>query len=170
MKIIIIQGSSRSNGNTNKIAKLLQDELDCDLIDLHSKTIGHYDYDYNNKEDDFLPIIREIAENYDILLFATPVYWFTMSGIMKTFFDRISDCIRIEKETGRKLRGKKMAAISCGSGSEEVEGFFLPFQKSAEYLGMSYLGNIHTWIDNESPDVNVKRNIKIFAKEIKQKV
>ena len=37
---------------------------------------------------------------------------------MKKFFDRISDCIKIEKETGRKLRGMEMAVLSCGSDNE----------------------------------------------------
>ncbi|MCP4458779.1 MAG: NAD(P)H-dependent oxidoreductase [Cytophagales bacterium] len=38
---------------------------------------------------------------------ATPVYWYSMSGIMKVFLDRIYDVLTIEKELGRKLHGKK---------------------------------------------------------------
>ena len=32
-----------------------------------------------------------IIEKYDTLIFATPVYWYSMSGIMKVFFDRKND-------------------------------------------------------------------------------
>ncbi len=87
-----------------------------------------------------------------------------MSGIMKTFFDRLSDCLKIEKERGRKLRGKNMAVISCGSDETETEGFFTPFRNSAEYLGMTYLGNIHTWIEDELVSNKVETRIQNFVK------
>jgi hypothetical protein len=86
-----------------------------------------------------------------------------MSGRMKVFFDRISDTIRISKEVGRKLRGKKMAALSCGYGSDPIESFFLPFQKSADYLGIEYVGDIHTWVQTDSLDAEVVKIIKEFA-------
>ncbi len=110
--------------------------------------------------------IKKIVE-YDLIIFATPVYWYSMSGTMKTFFDRITDCLKIEKETGRKLRGKNMAAISCGSDSFENEGFFIPFEKSAEYLGMNYFGHIHTWIEENDPSNSILKLIKDFSKKLK---
>lgn len=165
MKTLIIQGSSRSDGNTGRIAEMLNEEINCPLMDLKNKTIGPYDYEYNNQDDDFLPLIREVVQ-YDLIIFITPVYWYTMSGLMKTFFDRISDCIRVEKELGRKLRGKSMAAVACGSGPEEVDCFFMPFKKSADYLGMNYLGDLHTWVENNNPPESVQKSIKNFADEL----
>jgi len=142
---VIIQGSSRSNGNTNKIATFIQSKTGFDIIDLKSKRIANFDYEFKNQDDDFLPLMTKIVHNYDIIIFATPVYWYAMSGIMKTFFDRITDCIKIEKEIGRKLKGKTMGMISCGSDSALKKGFEMPFVESANYLKMHYLGNIHTW-------------------------
>ena len=168
MKRIIIQGSSRSKGNTNKIVSLLMKELEFDVVDLSLKKIGYFDYEFENQADDFLSIIKKIANDYELIVFATPVYWYSMSGIMKTFFDRLSDCLRIEKETGRKLRGKNMAAISCGSDEIETEGFFIPFQKSAEYLGINYIGNIHTWVEDELISNEVETRIKKFVKLLKE--
>jgi len=164
MKRIIIQGSSRSKGNTNKVVRLLMKELEFDLVDLSLKKIGYFDYEFKNQKDDFLSIIKKIANEYELIVFATPVYWYSMSGVMKTFFDRLSDCLRIEKETGRKLRGKNMAVISCGSDEIETEGFFAPFRNSAEYLGMNYIGNIHTWIEDELVSCEVETRIQNFAK------
>lgn len=166
MKEVIIQGSARGDGNTNKVSKELQKLLNCDFIDLTQKEIGHYDYEYRNQDDDFPPLIKEIADKYDTLIFTSPVYWYTMSGRIKVFFDRISDSIRIDKETGRKLRGKNMAVVSCGNGSDEIEGFFLPFQHSAKYLGMNYAGEVHTWVQTEELSDEVKERISKFAKKI----
>ncbi|MEE9431138.1 MAG: NAD(P)H-dependent oxidoreductase [Melioribacteraceae bacterium] len=163
MKRIIIQGSSRSNGNTNKVVKLLMEELDFDFLDLATKNIGHFDYEFKNQNDDFIPIITQIANEYDLIVFATPVYWYSMSGVLKVFFDRISDCLHSEKEIGRKLRKKNMAVICCGSDKNEIESFFIPFKKSAEYLGMNYLGNVHTWIEDDSIENEVKERITKFV-------
>ncbi len=165
MKRLIIQGSSRSGGNTNKVIKVLQNELEFDVLDLKNKNIAPFDYDFNNQNDDFLPIIKKIADEYDLIVFATPVYWYSMSGIMKNFFDRISDCLKIEKDTGRKLRGKSMAMISCGSDETEIPGFEVPFKLSAEYLGMNYLGSIHTWVD-ETVSPNEKVRLRQFAQKL----
>ncbi|MBK6265768.1 NAD(P)H-dependent oxidoreductase [Marivirga sp. S37H4] len=167
MKTIIIQGSSRSNGNTSKIVGILRERMKCELIDLNSYLISQYNYEHKNRNDDFLKLMRKIVE-YDLIIFATPVYWYSMSGLMKTFFDRVTDCLKIEKETGRKLRGKYMAAISCGSDGIETEGFFVPFKNSAEYLGMTYVGNLHTWIESDSPTENVLKLIAAFKRKLEE--
>lgn len=148
MKTVIIQGSSRRNGNSSQIAQILAGQLDATIIDLKAFTINTYSYEHEHLNDDFIGVMKKIIE-YDTLIFVTPVYWYSMSGIMKTFFDRITDCLKVEKEIGRKLRGKNMATVACGSDDIQTLGFFEPFRLSAEYLGMLYLGDIHTWIAEE---------------------
>jgi multimeric flavodoxin WrbA len=142
-KKVIIVGSSRSDGNTSKIVSKISNQINADLIDLREYTISYYDYENKNSEDDFLSLMKSIIEKYDTLIFATPVYWYTMSGIMKVFFDRFSDLIRIEKELGRKLRGKNMFVISNSDDDTLDYDFYLPFRLSANYLGITYLGEKH---------------------------
>ncbi|PHS54702.1 MAG: FMN reductase [Lutibacter sp.] len=149
-KTVIIQGSSRSTGNTNKIINHINNSSNFDVIDLYDKNINHFDYEFNNKNDDFIPLIKNVLEKYDTIIFATPVYWYSMSGILKVFFDRLSDLLYVEKDLGRKLKGKNMAMISCGSGPGLKDEFSMPFIESANYLGMNYLGNVHTWLENDN--------------------
>ena len=163
---LIIQGSSRSDGNTHKIVSFLQAKTGFDLIDLTEYNIGPFDYKFKNSNDDFIPLIKKIVASHDTLVFATPVYWYAMSGTMKIFFDRISDCLKTEKETGRKLRGKRMAAICCGSDKEEFEGFFVPFRLSAAYLGMNYLGDLHTWVEEDGIKPEVEIRLMNFIKSL----
>lgn len=162
MKTVVVLGSSRSNGNTGKIVEIFRSTFEADLIDLSKLNISYYDYEHRNRDDDFLPTMRKIV-GYDLIIFATPIYWYSMSAVMKTFFDRISDCLRIEKETGRKLRGKKMAAICCGSEEAETEGFFMPFRETAGYLGMGYLGDLHTWVEDSKPSQEVIDRVNEFS-------
>jgi multimeric flavodoxin WrbA len=166
-KTVIILGSARSKGNTYKIVEELRKSIDAELIDLRDYRISPYDYEHKNRDDDFLPLIRKIVKEYDLILFATPIYWYTMSARMKIFFDRISDCLQIEKETGRKLRGKKMAALCCGSIPTSIDSFFNVFKLSAGYLGMEYQGDVHTWIDEKDEiEDSLKEHLTAFAKAI----
>jgi len=145
MKKIIISGSARNDGDTIKVVNDLAKQLKCEVIDLNNYNFSYFDYEHLNRNDDFLPLMKNIISNYELFIFATPVYWYAMSGIMKVFFDRITDLLTIEKDLGRQLRGKYMAAISCSNGNNLEENFWLPFSKSAEYLGMKYLGHLHTF-------------------------
>lgn len=144
MNKLVILGSSRKDGDTKKIVDELVGVSHWDFIDLNDYDISYYDYEHQNLDDDYLSLMQKIIDGYDVLIFATPVYWYSMSGIMKVFFDRLTDLLDIEKELGRKLRGKSMAALSCSLGDNLGEHFWLPFEETARYLGMNYLGSLHT--------------------------
>ncbi|OEK05563.1 flavodoxin family protein [Roseivirga misakiensis] len=144
MKKVIISGSSRNDGDTSALVKMLVKHSNWDVINLMDYKIDHYDYKHENQQDDFLPLIKGLIDQYDTFIFATPVYWYAMSGVMKVFFDRISDLLTIEKPLGRRLRGKQMAVISTSNGNNLGKSFWLPFQASSEYLGMTYLKDLHT--------------------------
>lgn len=161
-KTIIIQGSSKSEGNTNLISSFLNIDNKFDMIDLKTKNIGHFDYEFKNANDDFLSLLEEIIEKYDTIIFATPVYWYSMSGMLKVFFDRLSDLLHYKKELGRKLRGKNMAMISNSGANDVKDGFSMPFIESANYLGMNYLGDIHTWSENGEISKEVKEIVNTF--------
>ena len=164
MHKLIILGSSRKDGDTKKVVDELVKISGWDLIDLNDYNFSYYDYEHKNLDDDYLSLMRQVIKKYDVLIFATPVYWYSMSGIMKVFFDRITDLLDEEKDLGRKLRGKSMAALSCSSGDNLGENFWLPFSETAKYLGMDYLGNTHTIAGK-----NETENLRMFARLINSK-
>ena len=102
---LILNGSSRSNRPTSLVSDEIKIITGFDSVNLNEMNFSYYDYEHENSSDDFLPFVRSLVEKYDVVVCNTPVYWYTMSAVMKTFFDRISDCLNIDKETGRKLRG-----------------------------------------------------------------
>ncbi len=163
MKKVIILGSSRKGGDTEKIVKQLQSISNWDIIDLNDYNFSYYDYKHQNKEDDYIKLMQKIIDNYEVLIFATPVYWYSMAGIMKVFFDRITDLLTVEKELGRKLRGKSMAALSCSIGNNLGEYFWLPFSETAKYLDMNYLGHLHTIIDQDESE-----NLRDFVMRVNE--
>ncbi|WP_245569895.1 flavodoxin family protein [Flavobacterium soli] len=143
-KVIIILGSSRSDGETKKLTDTILGISDFDKIDLNDYSISYYDYEYKNANDDYLNLMQTLINKYDTFVFATPVYWYSMSGIMKVFLDRFTDLLDNQKELGRQLRNKKMTVITSSNGGNLGEEFWFPFKETAKYLGMEYIGNLHT--------------------------
>lgn len=130
--------------------KYIADQTSYKIVYLKTKQILPFDYEFNNHNDNFFPLIKEIVGNFELIIFETPVYWYTMSGTMKIFFDRISDCLKKEKETGRKLRGIEMAILSCDSDKVLKDGLHMPFIETANYFGMKYVGDVHSWLEDDN--------------------
>lgn len=166
MSIVIILGSSRNDGSTLKLVNSFIEYSNWDSINLNDYNFSYYDYAHKNAGDDFFPLMRKLIENYDTLVFATPVYWYSMSGIMKVFFDRFTDLLEIEKDLGRKLRGKSMAAISSSNGNNLGDSFWLPFRETANYLGMNYLGDLHMINEAYRSDKNQNDQIRNFVDSV----
>ena len=166
MNSVILLGSSNSNGNTKIISNIVADKTNSEVIDLKQLNISEFDYDFKNRDDDFHPLVKNIVDNYDLIILATPVYWYTMSARMKIFIDRLSDCLKIRQEIGRKLKGKKIAVVSCGSDEVLKSGFHMPFQETAKYLGMVYVGNVHGWVEEDLVPTEVVQSIEKFSKKL----
>ncbi|GAB1462814.1 flavodoxin family protein [Pedobacter sp.] len=158
--IVVLLGSSKKDGDTRKAIHDLNAYLSFDVIDLSDYQIGHYDYEHKNSKDGFIPLIGRIV-SYKILIFATPVYWYAMSGIMKVFFDRVTDLLDYEKDLGRELRGKDMAVLTSSVGDNLGDSFWLPFKETAKYLGINYVSGLHTL---KGRDNNLQ--LQDFSKEI----
>lgn len=163
MKTVIIQGSSNPEGNTQIVANQLAQNINADVIFLGDKTILPFDYEFKNQNDDFNRLIHDILDHYDAIVFATPVYWYTMSGIIKNFLDRFTDGLLHDKTLGEKFTGKTLSALACGSAKEPIEGFYIPFQKSAMYLKMNYLGDVHLWVENGELSKEADLRLQSFA-------
>lgn len=162
-KTVILQASSKSYGNTFKVVNYLNHDNSFDVIDLKTKNMGVFEYDFSNANDDFIPLMEEIICKYDTLVFATPVYWYTMSATLKIFFDRLSDLLHYKKDLGRQLRGKNMALISNSAENDLRDGFDMPFTESAKYLGMNHLGSTHAWFTKNGNEIHPEAKLKIDA-------
>ena len=63
MKTVVILASSRSNGNTRKIVDyLISITPEISLIDLNEYSIGYFDYNFKNSDDDFINLIKRIVD------------------------------------------------------------------------------------------------------------
>ncbi len=140
---LVIIGSARRQSDTGSFVEFTFDTINYKAINLLDYTISPYDYDNKYSDQDaFLKIIDEIL-NHNTIVFATPVYWYSMSGNMKVFFDRLTDLVTTKKQIGRQLKGKSVFLIAVGTDEKIPEGFEVPFKLTSDYFEMKYETSVY---------------------------
>ena len=142
-KPLVILGSARKDSNTYFVIEQLLTGKAYTLLNLNHYEFVGYDYNSDYPENDQFLEIVEVMLQHDKIIFATPVYWYAMSSLMKTFFDRWSDLVRVEKPKGRAMADKKTFLITQGSSAEIPPGFEVPFDLSSKYMDMHFQGYIY---------------------------
>ncbi|WP_028782284.1 flavodoxin family protein [Thalassobacillus devorans] len=150
MKVGVIYGSTRENGNT----ELLTEEVVKNLPEVVRIDLKRYRYqdiiDQRHDENGFSPVDDEYNQIIDqiidceVLIFATPIYWYGMSSVMKRFIDRWSQTVRDEKYPDFKEQMSKKQAYIVAVGGDEPRVKGLPlvqqFRYICEFIGLNYKG------------------------------
>ncbi|WP_320127889.1 flavodoxin family protein [uncultured Sphaerochaeta sp.] len=163
MKMLIIHGSARKNGNSSTLAKEFEKEAstrytvenlylgekkisDCTGCK-HCKRTGSCRY-----TDDMQPIYTQFKEA-DAVCFVSPVYWWGISSLLKTCIDRLY-ALNL-----KDFHNKDFYLIVTGSDSVEGIQYMLiqeQFKAICEYTGMVFAGYLpvsaddsHKAMDNE---------------------
>ena len=144
LSTIALFSSSRRLGNTGQLTDRIAQALNIEVVDLTRLRISPYDYDHQNRSDDFEPLMKQVLAHEQII-FATPIYWYAVSPAMKLFLDHISDFLDLPDllPQGRRLRGKN-AYVVCTSACDEPSAQFMgAFLETCQYLGMHFGGVAH---------------------------
>ncbi|BCB05545.1 flavodoxin family protein [Bacillus sp. KH172YL63] len=138
MKILTLLGSTRKNGNSEYIARKIVEGTDhtiVSLADMHIEAIEdlrHAEGGFVPVDDDYEQLVR-LIEEHDVLLFATPLYWYGMSGPMKNFFDRWSQYLRDQRfHLKEELMKKKAYVVITGGSSAKIKA--LPLVQQFDYI------------------------------------
>ena len=98
--ISVINGSLREGGNTDTLIDKYMEGLESEEItvyhfDLRNLSVSNCTGCYTCKNEskchfqDDMTEIRNAIEQSEVLVFASPNYWCEITGLMKTFFDRL---------------------------------------------------------------------------------
>ena len=137
MKNLVLLGTARGESHTLRAIRELCPFKEYEIIDLRNYNLKYYSYDHSTNLDEFLAIAENMT-TADNIVFATPVYWYSMSGVLKVFFDRLTELLTSHKSIGKALKGKKTFLISTGSDPELPPGFEVPFRLTSKYFEMNY--------------------------------
>lgn len=148
MKLMAIYGSSRRGGNSEQLTDLIIGNLPATRLYLADTPAPAID-DRRHAPEGFPPItgpyqgMVEQLLAHDLLLFATPLYWYGMSGHMKNFVDNFSHALRDPRYNFREAMKSKEAFVLI-TGSDQARRKGLPlvqqFGLICDFLGMKYGG------------------------------
>ena len=178
VRVLILNGSPRKKGNTLYLVNELADQLK--EKDNHVTILHLNDYDIKPCQgclwcltDYPLECVLEDVMNglypdtldADVIIFASPIYWFNYTAQLKLFIDRL---IALHVKGGHALEGKKFASIFVyGDTNPEGSGVFnaiKSIEQSVRYIGGKYLGSVY---GTGGDDLVVNSN-QIMLQEIKE--
>ncbi len=154
MKITAFLGSPRPQGNTDILASRILDGAESVGIETEVVAIRKLKIKPCNGcekcwqkgrpcvfDDDMTSQYEKIAAS-DFLLFATPVYWYAPTAIMKAFIDRL---VVFNRPEGRPLiKGKEAILVVAyeEEGTKAAEPLLRMFEMSFDYLGVNLIDRL----------------------------
>jgi multimeric flavodoxin WrbA len=157
-KIIFVQGSPRKNGNTRAVSEIVMtsaaangaEVAQIDVTQLAFKEPGCVGCQKCQQSKEFIcafndDLARNVARlpEYDVIVLATPLYWWSYSAQLKIFIDRMYSLSKIADPANFQslLTGKTMALIATAGGpiEDNLELLVHQWKKPADLLGCSFL-------------------------------
>ncbi len=161
MRVTTLLGSAKKKGNTATVLSWVEEEIkslghDVERIVLDEKTIGGCMgcakcKDYPDEiacvqKDDAIHIMETMVSS-DVVLYASPIYFWGFSAQMKALIDRCYSLATDYHRPGHTslMRGKRIGLLVTGGGSYEnnVEGLFTAFNRITEFLLAEKSGELY---------------------------
>lgn len=156
-KVLVLNGSPRPKGNTafliGEFSKALTEKgHDVEVLDLNDLDIKpcqgcfwcYRGFPLRCVQDDVMNSLYPLVLGSDVLVFASPIYWFNYSAQLKLFVDRL---VALHVEGGHALDGRRFASIFVyGDGDSEASGVFAAMasvDRLVSYFKGVYLGVVH---------------------------
>ena len=169
-KIVILNGSPRKKGNTSALVKAFTQgaesaghtvtEFFLDSMNIHSCKGcfgGHSGRDCPCVQRDDMDKIYPAVREGDVIVLASPLYYWNMSGQIRTAVDRL---FALEEGDGNLLRGHGRASALLmaaeGSGFEDV---LLYYDHLMEHLKWKNLGHVLAGGNGDIGDIEGKPEV-----------
>ncbi|UOG73622.1 NAD(P)H-dependent oxidoreductase [Hymenobacter tibetensis] len=154
---LVFLGSARQAGDTHRLVARVLADIPHTLVELLDWPVVPYNYQNDYPAADAFQQVAEFMLGHQVIVFATPVYWYSMSGVMKQFFDRFTNLTDMQKQLGRQLAGKHAFLLAVGSDRELPEGFEVPFRRTAEYFKMTFEGSLYQSLKQPFPEEEARQ-------------
>ncbi len=179
-RILILTSSPRKNGNTNTIVQWCAQsatdagaKVECvDIARLNYKNNGciscyscQESDKYECKVKDDANDILERLNDFDVVVYSTPIYMFGPSAQLKLLLDRTYSLVKFDPDTGDvilKSTGQVMALIATAGGGIN-DGLDLTnqiFKSLAAFSGSSYLSLLIPEAPSDPKDLQEKTELK----------
>lgn len=152
-RIVILNGSPRRKGNTSTLVQAFAKgakesghevtEFFLDAMDIHGCKGcfgGHSSRECPCVQKDDMASIYPVVKDADVVVLASPLYYWSVSGQLKTAIDRL---FALEEGDGQLLRGNgKAGVLLMAAEGDEFEDSLAYFDHLMEHLNWKNLGSV----------------------------
>lgn len=170
-KIVILNGSPRRNGNTSALVNAFAQgaesaghavtEFFLNKMEIHGCKGcfgGHSDQDCPCVQQDDMNLIYPAARDCDVMVLASPLYYWTMSGQLRTALDRL---FALEEGNSNLLRGNgKSSALLMAAEGHGFEDALTYYDHLIEHLHWKNLGHVLAGGNMDAGDVAGKKEVQ----------
>ena len=161
MRIITLLGSAKKKGNTATVLGWVEEDLksrghDVERIYLNNKSIGgclgcakcreNPDEIACVQKDDAIDIMEQMISS-EVVLFASPIYFWGFSAQIKALIDRGYSLVTNYHKPGHTslMKGKRVGLLVTGADAYEdnAEGMFTAFDRIVDFLLASKSGELY---------------------------
>lgn len=160
MNTLILFSSANQTGNTAKTINKIKADHRCEIVDINSLNITPYRYDNQYPDDDFYCLLDKI-DCADNIVFASPVYWYSVTAPMKNLIDRMTEIGESNKlkERTNMLISKRGFVVSSSGNRRICPVFRAFFSEFFDYNKIEYVATLHA---------SNRNGYQISSKEIEQ--
>lgn len=169
--IVILNGSPRRNGNTSALVRAFTEgaesaghavtEFFLDSMEIHGCKGcfgGHSSRECPCVQADDMNRIYPAVKNCDVIVLATPLYYWNMSGQLRTAVDRL---FALEEGDGNLLRGHDRAcALLMAAEGHDFEDVLSYFDHLMKLLRWTNLGHVLAGGNGDAGDIIGKPEIQ----------
>ena len=170
-KIVILNGSPRKKGNTSALVKAFVQgaesaghtvtEFFLDSMNIHGCKgcwAGDSSKDCPCVQQDDMNQIYPVAKACDIVVLASPLYYWNMSGQLRTAIDRL---FALEEGDGNLLRGNgRASALLMAAEGHGFEDVVLYYDHLMEHLRWNNLGHVLAGGNMDVGDIQGKSELE----------
>ena len=170
-KIVILNGSPRRKGNTSALVKAFTEgaesagntvtEFFLDEMNIHGCKGcfgGHSSRECPCVQKDDMDRIYPAVKESDVVVLATPLYYWNMSGQIRTAIDRL---FALEEGDGNLLRGNgRSSALLMAAEGQGFDDVLLYYDHLMEHLRWTNLGHVLAGGNGEIGDIEGKPEIQ----------
>lgn len=170
-KIVVLNGSPRKNGNTSALVREFSKGAestgntvtvfflgDMDIHECKGCFGGHSSRECPCVQKDDMDKIYPVVRKSDIVVLATPLYYWNMSGQLRTAVDRL---FALEEGDGNLLRGNgRASALLMAAEGNGFEDVVLYYDHLMEHLRWKNLGHVLAGGNGDVGDIEGKPELK----------
>ena len=178
-KILVVSGSPKKDGNTAALISWFAEEAgsksaDVEIVAIPSlknkssgciscrkcQTLEKYECVIN---DDLKPVLKKMTEA-DVIVMATPLYFFSASAQLKLLFDRMFCLYKWDNAAGTvktPLGGKTLVLLASAYEDIGLDALEAPFKLTANYTKMRFKSLL---VPNAGVSGEIRKNSDVRGK------